>query len=407
MTDRTLRGIVADGLAEIGVSLADAGVGIEAGRVRRTIWLPMGQKFGIRSYASGRQVYIVQARMAGRPRTVTIAPTTLVSQADAARIARRVVAEALVGNDPATGRQRIRSAPSWADFLQEYWRKCGPHWKASTRTTQDIYRRLYLDDAFPDRFIDGIQHADVVRWFNDLSDKAGPGGANRCLSILHAMLNRAEAWGYRPEHSNPVAGVRRNKPRRHGRFLSEPELARLGAVLTREMAGRRRVHATALAVLLLTGCRVSEVLGLHWSDIAGTRLKLRDSKTGPRTVWIGDDVRALLSGLPRHRAQPWVFWEPHYRKPVRSLRHIWLRVRGAAELPDLRLHDLRHSFASHAAARCETVPMIGRLLGHARVASTARYTHLDDADVRNAAFRIGEAIETIMTGKALDGVGSS
>ena len=128
----------------------------------------------------------------------------------------------------------------------------------------------------------------------------------------------------------------------------------------------------------------------------GRRLRLTDSKTGPRTLWLGEEALLLLSCLPRHKKHKEVFWNPKTRRPIRDLSKFWENIRIEAQLPGLRLHDLRHSFASHAAARSETLPMIGKLLGHAHITTTSRYAHLDDGQVIEASQRIGDLIEEVM-----------
>lgn len=154
--------------------------------------------------------------------------------------------------------------------------------------------------------------------------------------------------------------------------------------------------ATAVILLLLTGCRLSEITTLHWPDIVGGRLKLRDSKTGPRVVWLGDEARALIHDIPRIKNNPWVFWNVRYRRPLRTVDYYWHTMRSEAGLGRVRLHDLRLTFASHAAMNKETLPMIGRLLGHSNPQSTARYAHLDDEHVLDAAEEIGAAIERML-----------
>ena len=178
------------------------------------------------------------------------------------------------------------------------------------------------------------------------------------------------------------------------RFLSKEELARLGEVLATQRKAYP-VHVAAILMILFTGCRVSEILELRSQDVRGQRLHLRDSKTGPRTVWIGEEGRAVLDSLTRRRGIERVFHDPKARTRAIRLTYFWNRVRELAELPNLRMHDLRHTYASHAAAQSETLPMIGRLLGHRRVQSTARYAHLDDRDVVRAVEVVGEAIEMI------------
>jgi len=398
MTALALRQVVADALAEVGANVYF--LRLPKGKPRTTTWLGIEHGFGIRHYTTGRNVYIVQTRMAGRLRTVTIGPASVVTRHQATIVARRVIAYAQVGLDPATDRKRIRSAPRFDDFLLEYWTHWSPHWKASTYETQSQYRALYLDNAFVGVFIDELNEAHVTKWFADLNNRTGPGAANRAMSILNHILNKAESWGYRLENTNPCRGVRLNRRRKCERFLSRAELTRLGAVLTEERAGSDKVKpvaATAITLLLLTGCRMGEVLGLQWQDVRGNRLKLRDSKTGPRTVWLGDEARALIDMLPRHRDIPWVFWNTRFRRPIRCVNHVWQDIRDAAGLRGVRLHDLRHTFASHAAMNKETLPMIGRLLGHKNHQSTARYAHLDDDHVLDAAEQIGAAIDRMMT----------
>ena len=167
-----------------------------------------------------------------------------------------------------------------------------------------------------------------------------------------------------------------------------------------EVLDRRRkiqpLQAIIIYLLLLTGCRRSEIVNLVWSEVRGSRLLLHDSKTGPRTVWLGDEARLLLSTLERRGSSEPVFWSKLTRRGVRDIDTFWRGVKQEAGLNGVRLHDQRHSFASHAAARSETLPMIGRLLGHAKLASTSRYAHLDDGHVLEAAERIGALIADAM-----------
>lgn len=358
-----------------------------AGR-RRTIWCDRLPGFGIRRYASGRATYIVQSRMGGRLRVITIGSAALFSEHHARDLARHILLRAQAGENPAEVRERVRAAPAFRDYLDEYWRRIAGRWKTSTRIAHDKYRRNHLERAFPGMTIDAIGHADVQRWFTDLSDNGGPGAANRTLEILSGMFNRAEAWGYREEGSNPCRGVRRNRPRRFARALEPAELARLGAALDRS-AKSHPLHVVAIRLLLLTGCRLSEILTLEWSDVRGSRVQLRDGKTGPRTVWLGDEAKATLAAVPRARGQAAVFYDPAREKPVGDISHVWREAIRDASIPPTRLHDLRHTFASHAARGSETIPMIGKLLGHSKTVSTARYAQLDDATLVAASEEVG------------------
>ena len=393
MTAHSLTRIVAEDLASVGI-LDFKGAG-RLGKPRKTVWSMTLPGFGVRHYASGREVYVLQTNMHGRLRIVTIGNVKLFTDAEAIDVARRILLRAQTGANPAETAKRIRSAPRFDVFLEEFWEKVAVRWKPRTRYSNDISRRLYLDSAFRNQFVDEITHAEVLKWFKRVSDRGGPGAGNRTLEILRSMMNKAEAWGYREECSNPCRGIRFNRKRKYECFLSNEELARLGAALE-ELKSDRLPHATALLVIALTGCRKSEILGLTWNEVKGRRLLLHDSKTGPRTVWMGDEARALLDALPRHPRHNRVFWHGEYDDLDSSVYFHFQAARAKAGLPKIRIHDLRHSFASHAAAMSETLPMIGKLLGHARVSSTARYAHLDDRSVIDAAERMGELLEGFM-----------
>lgn len=123
---------------------------------------------------------------------------------------------------------------------------------------------------------------------------------------------------------------------------------------------------------------------------------LRDCKTAPRTVWLGSTAREVIDSLPRHPKIPWLFWNYQHRRPIGCIQHLWRRILQRANLGKLRIHDLRHTFASHAAMSKETLPMIGRLLGHANHQSTARCAHLDDEHLLDAAQQIGDAVERLI-----------
>jgi integrase len=130
--------------------------------------------------------------------------------------------------------------------------------------------------------------------------------------------------------------------------------------------------------------------------VKGNRLLLRDSKTGPRTVWLGSAAREVIDSLRRHPKIPWLFWNHQDRRPIGCIQHLWRTILERADLGKLRTHDLRHTFASHAAMSKETLPMIGRLLGHANHQSTARYAHLDDEHLLDAAQQVGDVVEHLM-----------
>ncbi|MBX9663870.1 site-specific integrase [Novosphingobium sp.] len=239
----------------------------------------------------------------------------------------------------------------------------------------------------------------MTKSFADLNNRTGPGAANRTLEILKNMLGKAEVWGYRLENTNPCRSVRPNKRRQCERFLSAEELARFGEVLPDLRASDNltiRSGCAVITLLLQTGCHYREILTLQWRDVKRNRLLLRDSKTGPRTVWLGSAAQEVIDNLQRHPKISGLFWNYQYRRPISSIQHLWPTILQRADLGKLRIHDLRHTFASHAAMSKETLPMIGRLLGHANHQSTALYAHLDDEHVLDATQQIWNAVQHLL-----------
>lgn len=394
MSGAALREILAQELAAAGI--ADPGDRKPLGAIRITRWSTKQPGFGTRHYRSGKRVYIVQTRMHGAVRTTTICNAAFITESAAMDIARRVLLRAQVGENPADERKRVRAVPPFDRFLSRYWERAEPSWKTSTKRTHNFYRRNHLDGAFAGKSIDAIAEADVLAWYVKVADISGPGAANRALDILRALMNAAEEWGQRSPGSNPCRGIRRYRGRKIERHLTRGEMKRLGWVIEARREGEP-VHAAALTMLLLTGCRYSEIVDLTWREVSGSRLKLQDSKTGARTVWLGAQARGILERFPRGQSDKLVFGDRITGKRI-QLSSFWLRVRAEAGLPRVRIHDLRHSFASRAAAMSETLPMIGKLLGHRSIQSTARYAHLDDSDVTKAAQRIGDLIEEMIAG---------
>lgn len=380
MTSYDLKRILAEELARI--------VPGDAGK-RRTKFDYVLPGFGERIHPSGRKSYVLQRTMGGKQRLITIGDAAILTERIAKDVARRLILRIELGQNPADKKQRGKRTPTYGAFLRHYWEVAAPTWKPSTLEIHDIYRRTHLEHAFAGKFIDEISHADAVRWHATLTRSAGPGAANRAMEILKAMFGKAEAWGYLPEHSNPFRGVKRNKGRKIERFLSQAEMACLGDALSQHQADKPN-EVAVISLLALTGCRRGEILNLTWGEVQGRKLKLTDSKTGPRVVWLGKEARAVIDRLPRRRSHERVFQFDVL--PVSAIEWFWRMLRVEAGIEDVRLHDLRHNYASLAARSSETLPMIGSLLGHRNTSTTNRYTHLDDAHLLSASDRIAEDI---------------
>ena len=361
---------------------------------RKTIFDKVVPGFGVRKHVSGRRVYILQMRIGGRQRTVTIANAAVISEAVAKGVARRLILRIELGMNPADEKKRSRNMPSYEQFLEYYWETASPNWKPSTRKTQSFYRRKHLNKAFEGKFLDEIEPADAIRWHAQLTRAAGPGAANRASEILRAMFNKAEQWGYLSENSNPINAIKRNRGRKIERFLTPEEASTLGKALIKTRKDQP-IIATIIMLLALTGCRRGEIVNLKWSEVHGRRLKLSDSKTGPRIVWLGKDAQVLIASIPRQKGEARVFPMEH-KRPGNAVGCFWAKFRVEIDLEDVRIHDLRHNYASFAARKSETLPMIGKLLGHSNVGSTHRYAHLDDAVLLEATGRVGTKIHTTM-----------
>ena len=354
--------------------------------------------FGLRIHPSGRKVYIVQTRIEGRTRRIVIARHSEMRLTQARRRAREMLVHIRAGENPADAIQRRKEAPTFKAFAEEYLRRCDPLWKPSGRKTVRIYLKARLLPKFGRMPLDRIGHEDVAAWF-DAASRDKPGAANRAFEILRAMMSRAEEWGLRERGANPCLGVVKNPRKKIARFLDAEELSRLGFALDeREVEWPEAV--AAIRLLALTGCRRSEVLNLRWRDVRAEALNLPDSKTGPRAVPLGEAARALIEALRSERRRDG-FLFPSYAEGWRqdALRLRWQEVCKDAGLGKLRLHDLRHTMASHAVMSGENLPLVGKLLGHRRHRTTAGYAHLADGHLVEAAEKIGAVIADAMRRK--------
>ena len=359
--------------------------------------------FGVRVYPSGAKVYVVQTRRDGRSKRVTVGRHGVISASRARRRAALMIARLKAGEDPVPPRAAPAAEGSvtvaeLADrFLREYVAvRCKP-W--TNMTYRGALERWILP-ALGRLPVGAVTHGHVAALHFRLRDI--PYRANQVVSILNRMFSLAEVWGLRRAGDHPCRAIRKYREHHRERFLSEEEFRRLGRVLdeveaeTGEGRGRRlgASAAAALRLLMLTGCRRNEILTLRWEevDLEAAELRLRDSKTGPRVVALSAAAVSVLAALPRVPGNPWVIPGAKPGGHLSNLNDHWLRIRARAGLGDVRLHDLRHSFASRALALGESLPTIGRLLGHGQVATTARYAHLARDAVKASASRVADSI---------------
>ncbi len=209
---------------------------------------------------------------------------------------------------------------------------------------------LFVDPAIGELRVPEVQRKDIAALHHGLRDK--PYQANRTLGVLSKMFSLAEVWGWRPDGTNPCRHVKRCREHKRERFLSEEETERLDEVL-REAEEEMPSAVAAFRLLLLTGCRMSEIRDLRWEYVKEDYIELPDAKTGGRVVPLGPEAGAILSSLPREEDNPWVISGRLTGSHLTDLQRPWRRIRKRAGLEDVRIHDLRHSFASRAGARRE------------------------------------------------------
>ncbi len=212
--------------------------------------------------------------------------------------------------------------------------------------------------------------------------------------MLSSLFRHAELVGLRPPGTNPAQGLRRRQSGFKANYLNASGWQRLGAAL-RQIETTEPIHAAFIRFLCLTGCRRGEAQNLTWSMITGGCAILPDSKSGPRSIWLGRPARALLAKLPHHGEH--VFATAKGPLPRSSIDKFWSTLKKAAQLKNLRLHDLRHSFASLAVNSGIELRSIGGLLGHSDINSTEDYAHLDKSAEQDASARVAHKLGNIMT----------
>ena len=358
-----------------------------AGPVEQTFWDAELIGFGLRVQPSGHKSWIVKYVERGRQKKSTLGPVTKLSAAAARGRARAILADIATDGLPRPVSQA--PAPLFGDYVETFWSDYARHWKPATQATNRGIIDRHLRPLFGAMTLDRIRRTDVLRWRDEMSDR--PFVFNRALPVLASMLNYAEQLGHRPRGSSPCRRIPRYPAILKERYLSKAEYRRLGSVLASAESETPDVVAV-IRLLLLTGSRVSEILTLRWEQVQPPRLHLPDSKTGPKFVYLGTEASAVLAGVPRQPNCPWVFGAGRGQGPLSSISSQWRRIRRDAAIPDVRLHDLRHSFASVAINNGVSLVLIGRLLGHALPETTARYAHLEDSSIAEAAARVNQSL---------------
>ena len=359
--------------------------------------------FGVRITPAGTKIFIAQARVGGRPRRIAIGRHPDKKVADARAEARGALQDMRAGRDPKIEKaDRARSVEAGLTTLAafaERWLDEYVRPKLKPRTTAD-YEKLVeqkIKPALGHLILARVAKDDILRFHATM--KATPRRANYTVRTVGALMTYAEDCRLRPQQTNPCRRIKMYPERLRERFMDEAEIGRAAeAIAGAEREGVIGPHAAAgLRLALLTGARSGEVTAIRWVHVDWERRQIRlpDSnepgrKTGARTIYLNEPAIEVLKTVPR--VGPFVVAGAKPGEPYQNLGRAWIVVRGRAGLDDVRLHDVRHSYASMAAAKGHSLPMIGKLLGHKVAATTQRYAHLARDVVSDVADEIGAAM---------------
>ena len=352
---------------------------------------------GCRVMSTGVKTFVLEYRPGAGGRGVNKRRLTLGHYgAMAVEQARKAALDALAdirqGHDPQAEKTRQRAGLTLGDmlgaFLADHVGK-----KLKPKTARGYADALVkVRAALGNAKAEDLTRAQVAALHKAMS--ASPYHANKMLAVLSSAFAWAETQGLIPEsHINPAIKIVRYRQSGRERFLTADELERLGAAL-RTAEAKDPLPVAAIRLLLLTGARLREILTAKWDylDVERGVLFLPDSKTGKKPIVLSAPALAVLADLPRLAGNPFIFPGQRDNAPRANLRDPWIAVTRAAGLEGLRLHDLRHSYASVGVAASLGLPIIGKLLGHAHAATTQRYAHLGNDPVRAAAEMIGAKI---------------
>ncbi len=383
--------------------------------VRFTLWDTQLKGFGVRVAVSDTKTYVVRYRtIGGADRLLHIARHGVVTAEEARERAAAVLAEVASGGDPQGIKVQRREELTMSELCDLYMKEGTTMKKATTLRIDRIRIARHIKPRLGRMKVTDIGRADIERLMVDVGSgrirgeatphtRGGIHAASRTVGLLGGIFTFAVEREF--VKTNPTRGVKRYKDNRRDRFLSPAELARLGDVLAElEKHGGDPRHINIIRLLALTGARKNEIARLKWSEIDRNMgmLRLEDSKTGAKVIRLGSAALKLIEGLLANGS---IYVFPDRRDPKRPIANLdwaWVGIRKRAGMEDLRIHDLRHSFASAGLAGGEGLQLIGKLLGHSHVSTTSRYAHLADDPVRAAADRISESVAASLAGWSVE-----
>lgn len=350
------------------------------------IWDDRVARLGLRLRADGAPVWIRRRRVNGRIVKRSLGPL------DAMGIeAARGAAVAMFDHDLLTLTSPV---PTLVDFVPTYLDDNAGRWRPDTVVGHRCGLMRHAVPVLGAKPVDAIIRADVLAWLDGLEVAAG--SRNRALAVLSGLMQHAETVGLRPVGSNLCAGLRRRQSSFKARYLDDRDFARLASALDR-LTAAHPVEVALIRFVMLTGARRGEALTLEWTMTQGSRAVLPSSKTGPKTLWLWAPLRRLLSELAKGSMSPRVFAMANWQNLGGALNRVWTEARRLAGLEGLRLHNLRHSYASVAVPIGEDLKTVARLLGHAEFETTGGYAHLATGPIQAAAGRVAGHLAAAIT----------
>lgn len=376
-------------------------------------WDVQMKGFGLKVTPKGKKTYICQYRVIGQKnaKRFTIG-THGIFTPDQARIeARKLLGLVANGQDPAEDKNLKKKELTVAQLCEQYLREGCSTKKPSTILTDRGRITRHIIPLLGKKKVPDISRNDIKKFLRDIADgktstdvktgkfgraivTGGKGTASRTVGLLGGILSFAVDIGL--IESNPVHGVKKFSDKRCDRFLSEQELLSLGKALRKAASEGANPNSIAiLRLLIFTGARKGEIESLKWHEVDFERgsLRLDDSKTGQKIIPLNAGALQTLAMLPKFEGIDYVFPAANGQGYFVGTPKIWRKIRTIAGLTDMRMHDLRHSFASIAVSAGTSLPIIGALLGHRDSTTTQRYAHLSDDPLRNASELVDRRIK--------------
>jgi integrase len=356
--------------------------------------------FGARITANGARSYVLRyTTRAGRERAYTIGDASVWRCTDARDKARALRREVEDGGDPLGAIEDERAAPTMLDLIERFEAEHISRKRPGTARDYRLMLTKHIRPHFGQMKVADVGFEDVDALHRRITATGATYAANRCIAVLSKMFSLAIRWRMRPD--NPAKGIERNVEYTRRRYLSGDELVALTKALAKHPD---KEAANAIRLLLLTGARRGEVLSMRWDDVADGVWSKPPSSTKQKEhhqVPLSAPALQLLSDIRKRQRPraPFVFPSHGATGHRVELKKDWARITKAAGIEGLRIHDLRHSYASQLVSGGASLPLIGALLGHSNPSTTARYAHLFPDPLRKATEKVGAVIAAAASGK--------